>query len=489
MLGQWRIVLRQAEEAARAGRLDEALALASRPDVAEFRQAIQLRGRFTTDLVDRALRRADAHDLEGAAADLELAEIHGAAPDALASARHKLADRLAEDVRIDFEAGETGRVAEMVTSWSRRKVASPTLRRFGEAADSWQRALADQRRGEFGNALEALDRAERLAGQLSQGALASVRRDLEARQKTAAPRIERLYESLREAQWPAILAAADAVLELLPEHPAARQARSQAWRQIGALAPAEGLFRRNGGPDVIPTGRYERRGPVPATAEAADFRIVAESGTGERPAKAAGPRGRFLLWADSIGGFLVCLDPEIVLGRAAQDGGADIPLLGDLSRDHARIVRSGEGYVIRARHATFVNGRKVEEAPLRHGDVIRLGSGVELEFRQPSPVSTTARLEILSRHRLPLAVDGIILMGETCILGASAQAHIAAEDLKRPLVLYRQGAELWCRAAGDFEVDGQVCAGRSPLTLKSSVLGDGFSFSLEPLPPTASGLA
>jgi len=31
MLGQWRIVLRQAEEAARAGRFDEALALANRP--------------------------------------------------------------------------------------------------------------------------------------------------------------------------------------------------------------------------------------------------------------------------------------------------------------------------------------------------------------------------------------------------------------------------------------------------------------------------
>ena len=29
---------------------------------------------------------------------------------------------------------------------------------------------------------------------------------------------------------------------------------------------------------------------------------------------------------------------------------------------------------------------------LRDGDVIRLGSTVELEFRQPSPVSTTARL-------------------------------------------------------------------------------------------------
>jgi hypothetical protein len=32
MLGQWRIVIKQAEDAARAGRFDEALALITRPD-------------------------------------------------------------------------------------------------------------------------------------------------------------------------------------------------------------------------------------------------------------------------------------------------------------------------------------------------------------------------------------------------------------------------------------------------------------------------
>ena len=57
MLGHWRIVLRQAEEAARAGRYDEALALASRPDVADHHHAVQLRGRLAHELVARAARR------------------------------------------------------------------------------------------------------------------------------------------------------------------------------------------------------------------------------------------------------------------------------------------------------------------------------------------------------------------------------------------------------------------------------------------------
>ena len=78
---------------------------------------------------------------------------------------------------------------------------------------------------------------------------------------------------------------------------------------------------------------------------------------------------------------------------------------------------------------SFINGKPVvDQAVLRDGDVIRLGSTVELEFRQPSPVSATARLSIVSRHRLPLAVDGVILMAETCIVGSESQAHIPAPD-------------------------------------------------------------
>ncbi len=198
--------------------------------------------------------------------------------------------------------------------------------------------------------------------------------------------------------------------------------------------------------------------------------------------EAAGPKGRFLLWVDAVGGYLVCLDDRIVLGRAGPDSPADIPLLGDLSRNHATLVRSGESYMLQAHHPSFVNGKPViDQAMLRDGDVIRLGQTVELEFRQESPISATARLAVVSRHRLHMAVDGVLLMAETCIVGGHGPAHIPAPALPEPVVLYRQGNALWCRAPGSFEVDGRTCAARAPLTLQSSVLGDGFSFSLEPL--------
>jgi hypothetical protein len=198
-----------------------------------------------------------------------------------------------------------------------------------------------------------------------------------------------------------------------------------------------------------------------------------------------GPTGRDLLWIDAVGGFLVCLGREVVLGRAGHDSQADIPILGDLSRRHASLIRQGDGYVLRAWHPTFINGRPVVgTAPVRDRDVIRLGNSVELSFRQPSPVSATARLAIVSRHRLPLAVDGVILMAETCILGPPPQAHVVIPGASGPVVLFRQSGRLWCRAPGRFDVDGQLASGRAALNDRSRVQGDGFSFSLEPLDPT-----
>jgi len=525
MLGHWRIVLRQAEEAARVGRFEEAYALASRPDVADHHHAVQFRNRMALDLIARATRRGAVDDLGGAIEDLDLAERMGAPPDSLAAARLSLADRVAEEVRADLDAGNPAQALERVEDLARHKISGPALRRAREIAEAWQNALAEGRRGEFGRAQEQLDRAERLAGGAgaigAQQAVAGAKAELENRQKAAAPKAEALYTALAEGKWPAILTAAEAVMAIVPEHPAARQARSRAWQQIAAIGPAAAgqwpargaraaqaaatieppIDREPSPPDPAvnpkPAGadgiiwlaegpsRPAARGPLPERPAARPVAVPRIPILPARPVarvEAAGPRGRFLLWVDGVGGYLVCMDDRIVLGRAGADSHADIPLMGDLSRNHATLLRNGEGYLLQAHQASFVNGKPVvDQVVLHDGDVIRLGPTVELEFRQPSPVSATARLAIVSRHRLPLAVDGVLLMAETCIVGEAPQAHIPAPALKEPVVLYRQAGALWCRAAGAFDVDGRTCAARAPLTLHSSVLGDGFSFSLEPL--------
>src|SRR6476620_10584620 len=122
MLGHWHMVLRHAEEAARVGRFEEAYTLANRPDVADHHHSVQFRGRLALDLIARATRRGVVDDLDGAIEDLDLAERIGAPPDSLAAARLSLADRVAEEVRVDLDAGEPARTLERIEDLARHKI-------------------------------------------------------------------------------------------------------------------------------------------------------------------------------------------------------------------------------------------------------------------------------------------------------------------------------------------------------------------------------
>ena len=152
-------------------------------------------------------------------------------------------------------------------------------------------------------------------------------------------------------------------------------------------------------------------------------------------------QGRFRLWIDAVGGFLVCLGDEIVLGQAVPEGSPDVPILGDLSRRHAVIHRDEEGYVIEPVRRVKVDGQTIEQSTtLADGRVIELGNGVRLRFQRPHPLSGTARLEFVSHHRTLPALDGVLLMADSCILGPGPQSHIVARDLAGDVVLFRQGS-------------------------------------------------
>jgi hypothetical protein len=190
------------------------------------------------------------------------------------------------------------------------------------------------------------------------------------------------------------------------------------------------------------------------------------------------PGLRFQLWVDAVGGFLVCLGDEITIGQPAP--GVDVPILADLSRRHARIRRSGEGYVLQPLQSVQIDAREVTEPTLlASGDLIELGGSVRLRFVRPHLLSSTARLDFVSHHRTQPPVDAVLLMSDTCVLGPKPTAHCVCRDWPHEVFLFRQADELHCRSNDDFEIDGRTVRRRGQVTYDSQVTGKYFSMKLE----------
>ena len=189
---------------------------------------------------------------------------------------------------------------------------------------------------------------------------------------------------------------------------------------------------------------------------------------------------RFLLWADAVGGYLVCQHDEVRLGQAIPGSDVEVPLLADLSRHHATIRRDGGTYLLEPLREARLNGRVVQATTtLASGSLIELGSALQIRFTIPHPLCASARLDVVSRHQTRPSTDAILLMADTFVLGPGSRNHVVCRDWSEDVVLFRQHRELLCRTACPFEVSGTRYERRGPLTLSSRVVAEGFSFSLE----------
>jgi hypothetical protein len=202
---------------------------------------------------------------------------------------------------------------------------------------------------------------------------------------------------------------------------------------------------------------------------------------GTNPAPVAGER--FVVWVDQVGAFLLALNQEIVFGGPASGAGsADVPLLANLSRRHVTIVRSGERYLLVAHAPTRVASRPVHDrSDLADGYEITLGESVRLSFRLPSAMSGTARIDFVSDHRLARAVDAVILMDDTCLMGPGAENHIRCPRWQHSVLLFRRDGKLWCKSRDELFIDGRHAPDGAELHPGSVVTGCEFRFRVEQL--------
>ncbi|MDX2199059.1 MAG: FHA domain-containing protein [Phycisphaerae bacterium] len=151
--------------------------------------------------------------------------------------------------------------------------------------------------------------------------------------------------------------------------------------------------------------------------------------------------GGLLMLIDGGGSSLWLRQPRIRLGRRGSSGSAEIGLPGDLLAVHAEIVREEQDYFLVAHGPAEVNQRSVKRVLLRNGDRVRLGSSAKFVFAQPTSRSGSAVLNLNHECRLPDDVGMVVLFDETALIGPQPTCHVRTRDTQSQVVVFeREGA-------------------------------------------------
>ena len=185
------------------------------------------------------------------------------------------------------------------------------------------------------------------------------------------------------------------------------------------------------------------------------------------------------LWIDGVGGYLLCLSHRVTLGQSLVETPVDIALIADVSRHHATIQRDPEGYFLEALRKVQINGSATDKALLRNADRITLGNSCQLQFWQPVPVSTSARLDMVSGHRFAAPVNAVLMMADTLVIGPETQSHVQVPDMTQPLIIFRGKDCLQSRWSGNLVIGGKTYQERGPLEAGATLTTEQISLTLE----------
>ncbi len=470
MFQPWRIRLKGVDAALRAGQLDAACRALREQGLTEYAPGRQLAQRLAEALIARGCSAADAGDSAAGWRDYQAATDLGASQRLLQQLSNKLFDIALKEVERYLTAGETRAALQRLAEIAGWPGAGQTVRLWTQAAQEVHRAQQLVPQGELASAEAALASAAAL--QPGWDWLARLRSQVARQHEQVRQQRAALHEALHAQRWSDALRAAEGILAIAPRDAMALAARRRIWSAAGARS-AEQAEQAEQAATRRRVGVAQRPGrPSPP------LRVPLQASNGRMPGGE-----RYVLWIDGVGGYLLCLGEEVVVGQAVPDAGVDVPLLADLSARHAVLRRTRGGYLLVPQRSTRLRGREVTEpVPLLREAVIELGATVRLRFRIPHPLSNSACLEVHSRHRLQPSVDGVVLMADTCVLGPGARCHVRCATWTDEVVLFRRHDQLWCRGpAGGLEIDSVTYAEAGPLRPGSRVQGETFSMSLEKL--------
>jgi hypothetical protein len=478
--------LRQAQEAVANHRPEDAHKLIE-PLIAEgYRRAWRLAREVVREYAARAAKFLDQHNADAAWRDLLAAEALNTGEKVVAGLRQTLARLGLVQARAALEAGNPHETIRAVGKLRDRGVRHPDLNRLEETAQDWAMAAELADRGEFLRALAELDKL-RPKVPCPLVAFDRFRITVEERHAQFRSAVGQLYDAAESRLWREAIAAAEVVLSVAPEHREAKAIRGKAWLAAAPatadyLVPKEGHAESAWSAGKSHPASYGGVTQAYPAASAQHASAITTASPGLSGSTSAMLLKRFLLWVDGVGGYLVCLSNRVTFGQATADGPVDVPLFADVSRLHAEITRDGEGYVVESGKAILLNGKETTRAVLAAGDRVTLGATCQFLFHKPVAVSSTARLELTSGHRLPVAVDGVLLMSNELILGPGPSAHIIIPGIPFAVLIYRSKEGLGVRVPNSpFRIDDRPHNDRASLPLPSVVTAETFTFAVEPV--------
>ena len=189
----------------------------------------------------------------------------------------------------------------------------------------------------------------------------------------------------------------------------------------------------------------------------------------------------YMMWIDGVGAWQLAVGTTFVLGaESSEEKAADISFLANISRRHATLSLRGRDWLLSPHQSTTVCGKTAESMVLlRSGDSICLAKRVQLGFRVPSELSSSAVLDFESDHRPTHSVDGIILMTDHCLLGPRRDDHVYCSDWPDRVILFQKSGKLMCRSRSPVAVDGKAIRDSTTLEHGNVVSGENIRFRIE----------
>lgn len=517
--------LRQAETALRAGRLNEAFQLASRPDVREHRDGQRLISRLTEEFLSRSRGHLEAGRLNEARSDCEYARRLSGNLDSIGELTSLISNAERNRARGEREkasliSAARSELAQGDCSLGGRIVAklpeddssagiladSIDLRRgqIERAADRARSATDSERLTEAAAALTELRRLSPkhrelpgLVSQLTETAEAEIRSEFAAgRLDRAEWLLSRLDGFLDESAELATLAAipdqAKRIAKLL-ETASYAEATVELRQLSGVVGEVEWLaealvnaeqaatlhqqlqstpFRLAGGeqnarprvlsPPII-SARHQSARYEPRPPVQHD-----RSAQHERVAQQA-----WLLQVDGAGSTLLVTSPRVVLGSR----NVDISLRGFTAGAPVTIERSGGDYLVDSDEPVEVSGRKLRRKLLGPDESLGLGRRCRIRFRMPNPASTSAVLELNGPQLSRQDVRRIVLLDDALIAGPAKTSHVVATSLETPCVVFHQAGEFFVRPGVATRRQQRVAAQAIPCGESVTVAGTRFTLT------------